>query len=334
MPAESAQPPAEPAPRGALAPVAVAVISFNTRDLLEGCLHSLAADARKGRAEVWVVDNASVDGSAAMVRESFPWVRLVANPDNRGFGAAVNQVALRTDTPWIAAANADIELTPGALERLLHAGMRPPGAAALAPRLLLADGSVQHSIHSFPTVRLALAFNLGIHRFVPGLGDRLGLLGYWDSNRPRRVDWAIGAFLLVRRSAWTQVGGFDPAQWMYAEDLDLGWRLDRAGWTTRFEPAAAVHHRASAATAAAWGEQRHERWLTSTYAWLLRRRGWWVARTVAVVNLAGAGVRWLTFDALARLAPTRFGPRRDAYGHWVDLHSRVGLSSARRLGRG
>jgi N-acetylglucosaminyl-diphospho-decaprenol L-rhamnosyltransferase len=89
------------------APVAVAVVSWNTRELLAGCLRSLAPEADAGRAEVWVVDNASSDGSPELVRDEFPWAQLVASDENLGFGRAVNAVAERTESDWIAPANAD-----------------------------------------------------------------------------------------------------------------------------------------------------------------------------------------------------------------------------------
>src|SRR5205085_372219 len=135
-----------------MAEVAVAVVSWNTRDLLARCLDSLRADAESGLAEVWVVDNASSDGSGDLVAEPY--------------------------------------------------------------------GSTQHSVHSFPLLGFTAAFNLGLHRVVPGLGDHLAIPGRWDPSRPREVDWAVGALLLVRRAAWENAGGFDPGQWMYAEDLD------------------------------------------------------------------------------------------------------------------
>ncbi|TML25781.1 MAG: glycosyltransferase, partial [Actinobacteria bacterium] len=215
---------------GVAAPVAVAVVSWNTRELLARCLESLAGEADAGRAEVWVVDNASDDGSAELVAERFGWVRLERAGVNLGFGAAVNRVAAGTDTPWLAMANADVRVRAGALERLLAAGAADSGAGALAPRLLLPDGSAQHSVFPFPSVPFALGLNLGALRLAPALADRLALPGSWDSERARRVPWAIGAFLLVRRPAWDAAGGFDESQWLYAEDLDLGWRLRRAGW--------------------------------------------------------------------------------------------------------
>ena len=292
--------------------VAVAVVSWNTRDLLRDCLRSLAGQSL---AEVWVVDNASQDGSAAMVAQEFPSVRLVASERNLGFGPAVNLVAAQTAAPWIAPANADVELRPSALRALLDAGERHPRAGILAPRLELPSGETQHSVYAFPTIPFTARFNLGFHRRV---GDRLCLEGFWDPSRERDVDWAIGAFLLVRRAAWDAAGGFDQGQWMYAEDLDLGWRAARAGWSTRYVPSARVLHHASAATTQAWGDERTLRWLRSTYAWMLRRRGLIRTRVTAAINVAGAYARarnpyFRMWGGLHRRAG--FAPRRELEGH-------------------
>ena len=266
--------------------VLVAVVSFNTRDLLARCLDSMAGDERL---EVWVVDNASSDGSAAMVRERFPWVKLIASEENLGFGRAVNEAVRRgSETAWIAPANADVALEPGAIDALLAA----PGDA-VAPRLVLPDGSTQESVLPFPTLAFTIRHNLGL-------------------SRPRR-EWALGAFLLVRREAWP---GFDEAQWMYAEDLDLGWRLREAGRTLTYVPQARVLHESAASTSVAFGDQLEARWQRATYEWMLRRRGRPVTRAVAAVNVAGA---------LARAAmPWRPGWQRDRDRRWARTHA-VGL---------
>lgn len=272
------------------ADVAVAVISWNTRELLERCLRSLEADARAGLAQVHVVDNGSSDGSAALVRERFGWAELHEPDGNIGYGRAVNLVAERTANPWIAASNADVELEPGALARLVAAG-RSPSAGAVAPRLILPDGSTQHSVYGFPTLPYLLAFNAGLYRVIPGLGDRLLIERHWDAERPRAVPWAVGAFLLLRREAFEAAGGFDPAQWMYAEDVDLGWRLGRAGWRTLYEPGARVRHAHGAAARQAFGERPYERWMEATYDWIERRRGRARRTAAALLNVAGALAR-------------------------------------------
>jgi N-acetylglucosaminyl-diphospho-decaprenol L-rhamnosyltransferase len=260
-------------------PVAVAVVSWNTRDLLARCLESLQPEVSAGRAHVWVVDNGSTDGSAQMVAERFEWADVIAHPDNLGFGRAVNLVAREAgEWEWLAPANADIALQPGALEALLAAGAADPGAGAIAPRLLREDGSTEESVLPFPTLRFTVAFNAGLAR------------PWWEPERPGRVPWAIGAFLLLRRAAWDATGGFDENRWMYAEDLDLGWRLREAGWPTRYEPGARILHTGGAATSQAFGdvEVRKQR---ETYAWLRSRRGPAATAAIAATNVAGAGVR-------------------------------------------
>jgi GT2 family glycosyltransferase len=291
--------------------IAVAVVSYETRDLLAECLESLAGDPRL---ETWVVDNGSGDESADLVRARFPAVGLVARTDNLGFGPAVNLVAERAGRwDWIAALNADTALESGAVDALVEAGRVDPGAGALAPRLVLGDGSTQHSAHTYWSPAFALGFNVGWHRVSRRWAVEHCLPSYWDSDAARHVPWAEGACLLVRREAWEQVGGFDPGQWLYAEDVDLCWRLARAGWATRYVPEARVRHAHSAAAAQRWGDARDERWMAASYGWMLRRRGPLRTRAVALINVAGA---------LAR------GRRR-----WARLHA-IGLRRRATLRRG
>jgi GT2 family glycosyltransferase len=260
-------------------PVAVAVVSYNTRDLLARCLDSLHPEVHAARAAVWVVDNASSDGSPALVRERYGWATLIEPGENLGFGRAVNRAARAAgDWRWLAPANADVALQPGALEALLRAGESDGQAGIVAPRLLGEDGATQESVLPFPSPGFTVAFNAGLAR------------PWWDPERPSRVPWAIGAFLLVRRAAWERAGGFDEQRFMYAEDLDLGWRARRAGWHTRYEPAARVLHTGGAATRATFDdvEVRKQR---ETYDWLRKRRGRAVTWSVAAANVAGAAAR-------------------------------------------
>ncbi len=312
--------------------VAVAVVSWNTRELLRPCLASLAADAKAGRAEVWVIDNASTDGSADLVGAEFPWARLVRSEKNLGFGGAVNLVAARTSGAWIAAANADVAVQPGAIAALLEAGSGARDVGAVAPRLRLPDGSTQHSVHQFPGLGVAVLFNSGMLGLAPALGDRLCMEGYWDPSLARWVDWAHAAFLLVRREAWDEVGGFDPEHWMYAEDLDLGWRLRRAGWLTLYEPDAVVSHALSAAASRAFAEGRSERHIAATYLWMRRARGALRARAYAALNVAGALARAGLLWPATLVAPRRFQPGRRTALHHARLH-RLGFASSERLRR-
>lgn len=299
--------------------VTIAIVSWNTRDLLARSLESLAPEVERGRAEVWVVDNASSDGSPEMVRARFPWVRLVASDENLGFGRAINLVARQTTSEWIATANADVALRPGALDMLLEAGERDPGAGAIAPRLVLPNGETQHSVFAFPTIFFSLILAVGAFRLSPALADRLAFPGHWNKDRARRVPWAVAAFLLFRRRAWDEAGGFDERQWMYAEDLDLGWRLRQAGWATRYEPRAVVDHHHAASTTQLWGEELAPHWQRATYGCIARRRGTTYARAVALLNLIGAVVRWVRLVGRSARNP-ELAELRKAHARWVLVH--------------
>jgi N-acetylglucosaminyl-diphospho-decaprenol L-rhamnosyltransferase len=299
--------------------VTIAIVSWNTRDLLQRCLESLAPEVERGVAEVWVVDNASTDGSPDLVRERFDWVHLIASEENLGFGRAINLVARQTKSDWIATANADIALRPGALDELLAAGARDPRAGAIAPRLVLPTGETQHSVFAFPTILFSFLLAVGAFRLSKTIGDRRAFPGYWNSERSRRVPWAIAAFLVVRRTAWDEVGGFDERQWMYAEDLDLGWRLYQHGWATRYEPRAAVEHESAASTSQLLGPELAPHWQRATYGCIARRRGLGYARAVAFFNLLGAIWRWARV-ALQAASQHELGGLRQAHWRWVLVH--------------
>jgi len=280
-----------------------------------------------GRASVVVVDNCSTDGSREAVRSEYPWAELMEPSENLGFGAGVNAAAARTGGTWLAAANADIELTPGALEAMIEASEADPSVGAIAPRLIMGDGATQHSVHSFPSPSLALTVGLGLHRVSRAFADRLCIEGSWDADRARRVDWAHGAFLLLRRESFEQVGGFDERQWMYAEDIDLAWRLAEMGHAVRYEPGARVRHAVSASTLQAFGEDgREQRHIAAAYDWLERRRGRAVARLTAAISTLAAGVRFAVFAPLGRIAPRRWGAARERARRYVSAH-RLGLRS-------
>lgn len=307
------------------APVTVAVVSYNTREPLLSCLRALAPDAENGRADVWVVDNGSHDGSPEAARAEAPWATMLQPGANLGFGRAVNLVAGRTSAPWLLCANADVELEPGALAAMLSAGADEQ-VGAVAPRLVLPDACIQHSVHSLPTLAFTLAFNVGLPALSRRLAERMLLEGRYDPERVRAVPWAIGAVLLLRRQAFDAVGGFDKRQWMYAEDLDLGWRLRDAGWVLRYDPRARARHASGASTIPAFGDDRQRRFMRETYAVIERRRGLSVARVTAAINVAGAAgrVAWMTPPALFS---RRWRARRRETMAWVTAH-REGLRAS------
>lgn len=227
--------------------IAVAVVSYNTRDLLRACLDSILGEQPD---EVVVVDNASSDGSPEMVRDEYPGVTLWRNEDNRGFASGVNQAFARSSSPHVLLLNSDTALTPGVLRGLGAYLDQNQEAAVVGPRLLNPDGSLQPSCYHFPTplhVLLELSSLSAAVRFVPVLRRRY--LRTWPHDEARAVPWVLGAAMAIRRSAFEAVGGFDESFFMYSEEVDFCFRLQRAGWETHFAPVGSVFHVGGASTA-------------------------------------------------------------------------------------
>lgn len=216
--------------------LSIVIVNWNTEALLRDCLASIAANPPAGRYEVIVVDNASTDGSAAMVRDVFPEVKLLANGENVGFAGANNQGMEASTGDTILLLNSDTVVRAGALEALLQFMESHPQAGAAGARLLNPDGSLQHSCSPLPTL-----LREGMHLFHLDHRQRRAMQA-WDVTRPRPVDVLLGACMLLRRAAVEQVGLLDEGYFMYSEEVDYCRRLQEAGWTLYWAPQAEVVH--------------------------------------------------------------------------------------------
>lgn len=256
--------------------LAVVVVSYNVQELLRECLRSLYASLERTpelAAAVWVVDNASADGSAAMVRAEFPQTHLLACPENLGYSTA-NNVALQllgfqpaagearplsayrwaTDLPqpagwprYVWLLNPDTVVQEDAPARLAAFLEENPRAGACGPRLLYPDGQHQHGAFHFPGLA-----QTALDLFPPPGRLNAALLDSRLNGRyPRRlmeqgaafpVDFVLGAALMVRGAAIRQVGLLDESYFMYCEEMDWQQRLARAGWEVHCLPSARVVH--------------------------------------------------------------------------------------------
>jgi GT2 family glycosyltransferase len=220
--------------------VSIILVSWNTRDLLLACLASLPGAVGALRADVWVVDNGSADGSAAAVRAGYPSVNLIVNARNAGFAHANNQAIAASAGRYVLLLNSDTVAAPGAIERLVGFADAHPAAGCVGPRLLNPDGSFQGSFADFPSLasELLSASGLGvrlIRREYPSYGPR-------QSRAARRVGYIQGACMLVRRAAIAQIGPMDEQYFMYSEEVDWCLRLQRAGWEIWYTPDAQIVH--------------------------------------------------------------------------------------------
>jgi hypothetical protein len=251
----------------------VLIVSYGVRDLLAHCLESLG-----GHAETIVVDNASPDGSADLVRERFPAVRLVALPENRGFSAAVNRGARDATGDALLLLNPDAEVLVGGMERMLSSVLLRPDAWAVGFRQVDEEGRYQLSVGLEPGFATEL-----LRRTVQRRLDRGGrwLGGAIDRllSRPVRVPWVAGSVLLVRRDAFRRVGGFDERFFLYFEDIDFCLRLRAAGGRVYYDPTVTVlHHRGASAAGARELASRAYR-ESQLYFWE-KHRGPWARRLV------------------------------------------------------
>jgi GT2 family glycosyltransferase len=232
--------------------VDVVVVAFTGgRELLKVCLESISRHPLQGAAmAVWVVDNATEDGTRAMLTDRFPSVKTRRLDHPTSFSAANNVVLRSATAPYVLLLNPDTELLEGALEAALQSLVADPRRAVVGVRLIRANGGFDHAAkRSFPTVVGALA------QFT-GLGARPGvppwLAQYRAPATPEHgegpVDAVSGAFMLVRQAAIQTVGLLDEGYRLYGEDLDWCYRFKHAGWTVWYDGSATVMHVKGATT--------------------------------------------------------------------------------------
>jgi len=282
-----------------LTDLSVSLVNTNSRELLLACLRSLDG----AEAEIVVLDNASEDGSAAAVRESFPQVRLIEQQHRAGFGANHNTVIRATTGRYVYVLNEDTTADDWALDQITAYLDTHPRVGAIGPRLVYPDGRLQNSAWRFPTPLVSAV----------GLAT-LGKVGVTQSrgDAPRPVDWVMGAAIVLRREALDEVGLFDEGFFLYSEEVDLQARLHRAGWEVRYFPQATVVHHESQFSAGIPERRINEMWRSRHRYWRKHHSG------------AGARVAALAtgaqYAARAALAPIS---RRDRdVGARMRLHAR------------
>lgn len=269
--------------------LSVIVVSYNTAALLERCLTSILAHAAAGM-EVLVVDNASSDVSATLVRERFPAVTLIANQRNVGFGAANNLALRRSSGRYVALVNPDCEVQGRSLAGLVRFMDDHPRAAVAGGRLRYPDGRFQHNAFRFPSLAQVILDFFPLHGWLTESRLNGRYPRAWD-GRAFQIDHPLGAFCCVRRAAIETVGVFDEGFFMYAEEVDWCYRFKQAGWEVWHCPDAfAVHH----------GGRSTAQWAQAMFVELHRSRLRFYHKHYAPwFSAVTRGVFWLAAGALA-----------------------------------
>lgn len=224
--------------------LSVVIVNYNTVKFLRGCLRKLQPELAGRASEVFVVDNGSGDGSAAMVRHEFPAVTLLETGENLGFARANNRALRLARGRHVLLLNPDTEVTPGSVAGLEAALDTLPDAVGVGPKIVRPDGRLDLACRrSFPSPGVALARLLGFSRVFPR-NRRLARYNrtYEDPDQPGEIDAGTAAAMAFQRDALEALGFFDEDFFMYGEDLDLCYRLRARGGRIYYVPSAVVLH--------------------------------------------------------------------------------------------
>jgi GT2 family glycosyltransferase len=221
--------------------VSALIVSFNTRELT---LEAIGSVVDEPGVETIVLDNASRDGSPEVVGKRFPGVHLIQSEENLGFAGGVNRAAAAARAETLLVLNSDARLCRGALELMFSLLQRQPRAGLVAPAMCYADGRRQTSAFAFPGL-LQVALDL---RPIDRLMDTRVNGRVRAAAEPRQVDHPLGACMLIRGTAWRDVGPLDEGYFMYLEEIDWCRRARSRGWQIWHHPHALVVHHGGAST--------------------------------------------------------------------------------------
>lgn len=223
--------------------LSIVIISFNTRELTRKCIRSIEEHASGISHEVFVVDNASSDGSANMVAEAFPWVHLIRLDENRGFAGGNIPGMLKAKGDYILLLNSDAFISENVLADTIGYMNANRNAGILGCKLIGEDGSMQPSARMLPCALSKILHVTGLAGKFPksrffGQVD----LTWWNHSEPRKVGWVVGAFFLIRRKTMEAIGVLDDRYFLYFEEIDYCLAAQKSGWDVVFYPYAEVVH--------------------------------------------------------------------------------------------
>ncbi|MBN1284072.1 MAG: glycosyltransferase family 2 protein [Anaerolineae bacterium] len=301
-----------------MADLSIIIVSWNVRDLLTACLASIHHPG----AEVIVVDSGSSDGSAAMVRERFPWARLIALDHNAGFTAG-NNTGLRASTGrYVMLLNPDTEVIGDALQQMVAYLDAHSDVGVVGPHTLNSDGTTQSTRRRFPTLPTAFFESTWLQPCAPRrILDRYYVAGPPD-DATLDVDWVQGSALMARRAVYEQVGGLDEGYVMYSEEMDWCRRIKDAGWRVVYLGSAQIVHHGGKSSEQVTA-RRHIHFNTSKVRYFRKHHGALAAETLRAFLLLNYAWQLLLEAFKGALGHKRPVRRARVKAYWQVLKSRL-----------
>jgi N-acetylglucosaminyl-diphospho-decaprenol L-rhamnosyltransferase len=308
--------------------LSIVIVSYNVCDLLADCLDSIRADGVRitgrdtgppdgAQAEVIVVESGSSDNTAAMLRESYPWVSVIEPGRNTGFAGGNNLGIAASRGRYALALNPDTRVLDGALATMIDYMDAHPDVGALGPGLLNPDGTIQPSRRRFPTLWTALCEDTVFMPLAPRrMFDRY-FMRDTDDAETVEVDWVQGTALLARREVIEQVGGFDEQFFMYSEEVDWQRRIKAAGWRIVHLPDAQVIHLGGKSSEQV-GARRDIYYHTSKASYFAKHHGWAAGQAVRIALLLNFAIK-LGIEAAKWLAGHKRPLRRQRVGAYLEV---------------
>ncbi|MFA5413711.1 MAG: glycosyltransferase family 2 protein [Patescibacteria group bacterium] len=223
--------------------LSIIIVNWKVKDLLEKCLRSIFEQTKNINFEVFVVDNASGDGSIEMVREKFHQVDLTASQDNLGFAKGNNLAIKKSRGRYILLLNPDTEILDNALEKMVRFMDAHPECGISGCKLLNPDLSLQSSVRAFPDLASQIFILLKIHHLLPNTKAMYKyLVQNFDYKKVQEVDQVMGAFMMIRREVLDKIGPLDENFWIWFEEVDFCKRAKEAGFKIFYTPEAKIIH--------------------------------------------------------------------------------------------
>ena len=254
--------------------LSIILVNYNSRMAITSCLSAIFRSHPSLDYEVLVVDNASTDNSRQLLAEGFPRLRLIENRENVGFSRAVNQGVRRSRGRYLLLLNPDMTVLPGSIDKMIGFMEGHPEVGLLLPKLLNQDGTLQFScrtFYDFPTLffrKTPLGKIFPNHRII-----RRHLMMDWDHEKPREVDWGLGACMLLRRAVVSGGDLLDERFFLYFEDVDLCFRLKNEGWKVLYYPEALMIHAHMRQSSRGWINRAKWEHLKSLLKYYWKHRG-------------------------------------------------------------